>query len=121
MTGFNIGFMLRLLSQHPGEVCYPLAANVELLDSVTKAEFKRSVPGYKDCCAAFASAVGVVSGPDLIEEFLATKIWPLSCGWLPDSFAKIEVSGLKERLPYPNFRLQKPSGVSDEFIVEEAE
>ena len=48
MTGFNIGFMLRLLSQHPGDVCYPLAAKVELLDSVTKAEFKRPVPGYKD-------------------------------------------------------------------------
>ena len=79
------------------------------------------MPGYKDCCAAFASAVGVVSGPDLIEEFLAAKIWPLSCGWLPDSFAKIEVSGLKERLLYPKFRLQKPLGVSDELIVEEVE
>lgn len=79
------------------------------------------MPGYKDCCAAFASAMGVISGGDVVEEFLAAKIWPLSSGWLPGSFAKLEISGLKGKLSFPKFGLKKPKGISDDLIVEEVE
>jgi len=79
------------------------------------------VLGYKDCCAAFASATGVISGGDVVEEFLAAKIWPLSSGWLPGSFAKLEISGLKDKLSFPKFGLKKPKGISDDLIVEEVE
>lgn len=54
-------------------------------------------------------------------EFLDANVWPLSKGWLPRSFIKIEVDGLTDKLPYPKFGLQKPAGTSDDFIVEEVE
>lgn len=102
-------------------VSYPLAMKVRLFIYVTKADFRRTVPGYKDCCVAFASAAGVISGRDLIEEFLAAKVWPLTDGWLPGNFSKIEISGLMDKLPFPKFHLERPAGVSDDLIVEEVE
>ena len=66
-----------------GEVSYPLAAKVEEFKHVTKADFRRTAPGYKECCSVFVSTARVISGRDLIEEYLVTRIWPLTKGWLP--------------------------------------
>jgi hypothetical protein len=62
---------------------------------------------------------GVISGHDLVEEFLAAMIWPLSSGWLPGSFVKLEISSLKDKLPFPKFGLKKPIGIFDDLILEE--
>jgi len=85
---------------------------------VTKADFRRTTPGYKECCSAFASAVRVVSGRDLIEEYLAAKVWPLTRGWLSGSFSKVRVAGLKDELPFSYFGLRKPVDTSNDMIVE---
>ena len=69
----------------------------------------------------FASAARFVSGRDLIEEYLAAKVWPLMRDWLPGAFSKVLVVGLKDNLPFPDFGLWKPVGVSDDMIVEEIE
>ena len=45
----------------------------------------------------------------------------MSSGWLPGSFAKLEISGLKDKLSFPKFGLKKPKGISDDLIVEEVE
>ena len=63
-----------------GSCLLPLAAKVEEFDHVTKADFQRTAPGYKECCSAFASAARVIGGRDLIEEYLAVKVWPLTRG-----------------------------------------
>ena len=88
-----------------GAFFYPLAAKVEEFDHVTKADFQRTAPGYKECCSAFASAARVIGGRDFIEEYLAVKVWPLTRGWLPNSFKKIQVVGLRDELPFPDFGL----------------
>ena len=62
---------------------------------------------------------GVISGHDLVEEFLAAKIWPLSSGWLPGSFVKLEISSLKDKLPFNKFGLKKPIGILEDLILEE--
>jgi len=108
-------------AESSGEVSYPLAAKIEEFKHVTKADFRRTAPGYKECYSAFASAARVVSGRDLIEEYLAAKVWPLTRGWLPGSFSKVRVAGLKYRLPFPIFGLKKLEDVSDDMIVEEIE
>jgi len=108
-------------AESSGEISYPLAAKIEEFKHVTKADFRRTAPGYKGCYSAFASAARVVSGRDLIEEYLAAKVWPLTRGWLPGSFSKVRVAGLKDRLPFPVFGLKKPEDVSDDMIVEEIE
>jgi len=100
---------------------YPLAAKVAKFKHITKADFRRTAAGYKECCSAFASAARVVSGRDLIEEYLAAKVWPLTRDWLPGAFSKVRVAGLKDKLPFPDFGLRKPEDVSDDMIIEEIE
>ena len=102
-------------------VYYPFAAKVEEFKHVSKADFRRTSASYKECYSAFASAASVVGGRDLIEEYLATKVWPLTRDWLPGAFSKVQFDGLKDKLPFPDFGLRKPEGVSDDMIVEEIE
>ena len=89
-------------------VSYPLAAKVAEFNHITKADFRRTAAGYKECCSAFASAARVMSGRDLIEEYLAAKVWPLMRDWLPGAFSKVLVADLKDKLPFPDFGLRKP-------------
>ena len=100
-------------------VSYPLSAKVLPFNHVSKANFKRTAAGYKDCCAAFATATSVIGGRDLVEEYVVSKVWPLSCGWLPKEFTKIKIDHLVKELPYPRFGWTKPEGITDEFIVED--
>ena len=80
-------------SVEPSEgVSYPLAAKIEEFKHITKADFRRTVAGYKECYSAFASTTRVVGGRDLIEEYLAAKVWPLTSGWLPGAFSKVRVA-----------------------------
>ena len=62
-----------------------------------------------------------MGGRDLIEEYLAAKVWPLTRDWLPETFSKVRVAGLKDKLPFPDFGLRKSDEVSDDMIVEEIE
>ena len=103
------------------EVSYPLAAKIEQFKHITKADFRRTAAGYKECYSTFASAARAVSDRDLIEEYLAVKVWPLTRGWLPGTFSKVRVAGLKDKLPFPEFGLKKPGDVSDDMMVEEIE
>ena len=102
-------------------VSYPLAAKVAEFKHTTNVDFRRTAASYKECCSAFASVARVVSGRDLIEEYLSTKVWPLTRDWLAGAFSKVQVDGLKDKLPFPDFGLRKPEGVSDDMIVEEIE
>ena len=70
-----------------GGVSYPLAAKMEEFKHITKADFRRTIAGYEECYSVFASAARVVSCRDLIEEYLAAKVWPLTSGWLPGAFS----------------------------------
>ena len=56
-----------------GEVSYPLASRIEEFKHITKVDFRRTAPGYKECCSAFASAARVASGHDQIEEYLLRR------------------------------------------------
>jgi len=59
-------------------VSHPLASKVLTFEHVNQPDFKRFVPGFKDCCDAFAAAARLISGCDLIEEYLAVKVWSLT-------------------------------------------
>ena len=116
MIGYSTGFIAKIgfpSSKGSTEVCYPLASKILPFDHVTKVDFRRTAPGYKECCAAFAAAagvMGVIEGRDFVEEYVAVKIWPLTVRCLPGSFAKVKVEGLEDSLPYPSFGLGKPEG-----------
>jgi len=45
-----------------------------MVEQISQAEFRRSGVGYKDCLDAFSKAAVLISGRDLIEEFVCAKI-----------------------------------------------
>jgi len=67
------------------------------------------------------TACQICGGRDVVEEFLAAKVWPLSAGWSPLRFERKRFAGLKYDVTSPVFGLRKPEGCSDEVIVAELE
>jgi hypothetical protein len=60
-------------------------------------------------------------GRDIVEEYLAAKIWPLTPGWFPVRTRRVKFDCLDYEIVSPVFNLQKPLGKSDEVIVVELE
>ena len=63
----------------------------------------------------------VFGGRDVVEEFLAAGIWPLSAGWAPRGFERKRFAGMAYDLTSPVFCLRRPEGSSDEVIFAELE
>lgn len=105
----------------PGKIFYPLALGILPFDHTNQPGFNKNLPGFKSYMSAFEVAGQVCGGRDLIEEYLAARVWPLSPGWFP-----VETrSGKFDCLPYaitcPVFGLKRPEGKSDGIIVAELE
>ena len=86
-----LGFGLCLLAGLPegsSEEKYLLASDIEAFDHTYQPAYNKRVPGFKPCVEAFMTACQVCGGRDVVEEFLATKIWPLSAGWAPRGFER---------------------------------
>ena len=67
------------------------------------------------------TACQVCGGRDVVEEFLAAGIWPLSAGWAPRGFEQKHFARMDYDLTSPVFGLRRPKGSSDEVIVAELE
>ena len=77
-----------LKPESPSEVYYPLAADIELFEHTYQPGFNRLAPGFNSYVGAFTTASRACGGRDLVEEFVAAKIWPLSPGWYPFELRK---------------------------------
>lgn len=58
---------------------------------------------------------------DLVEEFLATDIWPLSDGWAPTEIVMETVVWYHKPVPFPRFGLSLPEGTSAGPVVKGVE
>jgi hypothetical protein len=47
---------------------------------------------FKECTAAFRVAAVAIGGRDLVEEYLAAKIWPLTFGWAPSPSRRLSLA-----------------------------
>ena len=56
---------------------------------------RRPLLEFKPCLEAFMTACQICGGRDVVEEFLAAKIWPLSAGWAPLRFERKRFAGLE--------------------------
>jgi len=100
---------------------YLLASDIEMFEHVYQPTFSKRRPGFKSCLEAFMTACQICGGRDVVEEFLAAKVWPLSAGWSPLRFERKRFAGLKYDMTSPVFVLRRPEGCSDEVIVVELE
>jgi hypothetical protein len=67
----------------------------------------------------FHLASTIIGGRDLIEEFAATNIWPISLGWAPREIVSFNVNWVAQEVPFPLFGLHLRDGQSaEDFMIE---
>jgi hypothetical protein len=54
----------------------------------------------------------ILGGRDVIEEFVAAEIWPISYGWAPTQIVSFNVNWVTQEVPFPRFGLQLKEGQS---------
>jgi hypothetical protein len=62
---------------YEGPAC-PLSCSIEPLTAVTAAEFNHRAVGIRNCENAFHLTSTILGGRDIVEEFVAAEIWPMS-------------------------------------------
>jgi hypothetical protein len=73
------------------EKVFPLALKVLTFQHINQPDFDRSLKEFKECSAAFREVAKAIGGRDLVEEYLAGKIWLLTFGWSARSFSKVKL------------------------------
>jgi hypothetical protein len=63
----------------------------------------------------------ILRGRDIIEEFVAAEIWPISYGWAPTEIISFNVNWATQEVPFPRFGLQLKDGQSAEEFMDEIE
>jgi hypothetical protein len=109
------------MSEVPGYEgpAYPLSCPIAPLTAVNAAEFNHRVVGIRNCESAFHLASTILGGRDIIEEFVAAQIWPISCGWAPNEIVYFNVNWATQEVPFPKFGVKLREGKSaDAFMVE---
>jgi hypothetical protein len=66
---------------------------------VNTAEFNQRALGIRKCESAFHLASTILGGRDIIEEFVAARVWPISSGWVPTEIVHLpkRSTGLRKR------------------------
>jgi hypothetical protein len=71
---------------------HPLSLAVEALTVVSTAEYNHWAVRIRSCENAFHLASTILGGRDIIEEFVAARIWPISHGWAPTQIVNFNVN-----------------------------
>jgi hypothetical protein len=63
----------------------------------------------------------ILGGCDVIEEFVAAGIWPISHGWAPTEIVNFNMNWATQQVPFPRFGLRLKEGQTFEEFFEEVE
>jgi hypothetical protein len=103
---------------YEGPAC-PLSCSIAPLTAVNVAEFNHRTVGIRNCKIAFHLASTILGGREIIEEFVAAEIWPISCDWAPSEIMYFNVNWATQEVPFPKFGIKLREGQSaDTFMVE---
>jgi hypothetical protein len=98
---------------------HPLSTPIEALTALCTAPYNYRVAGIRNCENVFHLASTILGGRDIIEEFTAVRIWPISYGWAPTETVNFNVNWAAQEVPFPRFGLQLRDGQSaDDFMLE---
>jgi hypothetical protein len=98
---------------------HPLSTPIEALTVVCTAPYNHRAAGIRNYENAFHLASTMLGSRDIIEEFTAARIWPISYGWAPTEIVNFNVNWAAQEVPFPKFGLQLSDGQSvDEFMLE---
>jgi hypothetical protein len=71
---------------------HPFSLPIEVLTTVCTAEYNHRAAGIRSCENAFYLASTSLGGRDIIEEFVAARIWTISYGWTPTEIVNFNVN-----------------------------
>jgi hypothetical protein len=63
----------------------------------------------------------IIGGRDIIEEFVAANVWPISYGWAPTEILLYNVNWAPQEVPFPRFGIQLPEDQSADDLVDDIE
>jgi hypothetical protein len=63
----------------------------------------------------------ILGGRDIIEEFVAAEVWPISYGWAPIEIVNFNVNWDAQEVLFPRFGIQLKDGQSAEEFMNEVE
>jgi hypothetical protein len=113
------------LKVNMSEVCgytvpaHPLSCPIAPLTVVNTAEFNHRAVGIRNCESAFHLASTILGGRDIIEEFVAARIWPISSGSAPIEIVYFNVSWVARQVPFPKFGIKlRENQSADAFMIE---
>jgi hypothetical protein len=98
---------------------HPLSSPIEALTDVSIVAYNHRAAGIRSCENAFHLASTILGGRDIIEEFFAARIWPISYGWAPTEIVNFNVNWAAQEVPFPKFGIQLRSGQNaNDFMLE---
>jgi hypothetical protein len=77
--------------------------------------------GIRSCENAFHLASTILGGRDIIEEFVAARVWPISNGWSPTELVYYNVNWADQKVPFPKFGIKLREGQSAKDFMDEVE
>jgi hypothetical protein len=96
-----------------------LSSPIEALTAVCIASYNHRAAGIRNCENVFHLTSTILGGRDIIEEFTAARIWPISYGWAPTKIVNFNVNWAAQEVPFPKFGLQLRDGQSaNDFMIE---
>jgi hypothetical protein len=98
---------------------HPLSSPIEALTAVNTTEFNHRAVGIRSCENAFHLASTILGGCDIVEEFVAARIWPISYGWAPSEIVHFNVNWASQEVPFSKFNIKLREGQSaDAFMLD---
>jgi hypothetical protein len=98
-----------------------LSCPIAPLAAVNVAKFNQRSLGIRCCENAFHLASTILGGRDIIEEFVAARVWPISSGWSPTELLYFNVNWADQKVPFPKFGIKLREDQSAEAFMEEVE
>jgi hypothetical protein len=99
----------------------PFSTPIEALTAISTASYNQRAVGIRNCESMFHLASIIVGGRDLIEEFVAANIWPISHGWPPREIVSFNVNWATQEVPFPLFGLRLTNDQSAKDFMSEVE
>jgi hypothetical protein len=88
---------------------------------VNVGKFNQRALGIRSCENAFHLASTILGGRDIIEEFIAAQVWPISNGWSPTELVYYNVNWADQKVPFPKFGIKLREGQSAKDFMDEVE
>jgi hypothetical protein len=98
-----------------------LSCPIAPIAAVNVAKFNQRALGIRSCENAFHLASTILGGRDIIEEFVATRVWPISSGWSPTELVYYNVNWADQKVPFPKFGIKLREDQSAKAFMDEVE